>query len=41
MLLLAVAGAFSGYWAARLYWRLKVLDKRRRQRQARALRTAT
>jgi len=41
MLLLAVVGALAGYWAAQLFWRLKVLAKRRRQRQARALRAAT
>ncbi|MBR0568535.1 DUF2062 domain-containing protein [Azoarcus sp. L1K30] len=40
MLLMAVCGATIGYWGARLFWRVKVLSKRRRQRQLRVLRTA-
>lgn len=40
MLLMAVCGALLGYWSARLFWRLKVLSKRRRLRHARAVRTA-
>ena len=40
MLLMAVTAAVVGYWAARLFWRMKVIAKRQRLRDARALRAA-
>ncbi len=40
MLLLAVTGAVFGYWGAQMFWRLRVLSKRRRLRHARTARSA-
>lgn len=39
MLLMATTGAVVAYLGTQLFWRLKVIAKRRRQRSARALRT--
>lgn len=36
MLLLAIGGATIGYWGVRLFWRIRVLSKRRRLLSARA-----
>ncbi|MCK9260488.1 MAG: DUF2062 domain-containing protein [Azoarcus sp.] len=38
MLLMALGGATIGYWGARLFWRYKVISKRRRLLHARVLR---
>lgn len=40
MLLMALSGATIGYWGARLFWRYKVISKRRRLLHARVLRQA-
>lgn len=36
MLVMAIVGAFLGYGAARLFWRIKVIAKRRKQLRERA-----
>ena len=36
MLLMALTGATIGYWGVRFFWRVRVLSKRRRMRNARA-----
>lgn len=36
MMVLAVCGATIGYWGVRIFWRFRVLSKRRRIRSARA-----
>lgn len=38
MLIMAVCGSTLGYWGARLFWRYKVIAKRRRALHARVLR---
>ncbi len=37
MLMMAVVGSVVGYWGAQLFWRVRVMNKRRRLRRARLL----